>query len=74
MDDINLIKRKVESLDKWELFKTELIEKGYKLWQMQYGYDSPEGFHAWFWKGNNQVEVVTYDRDVQKDIVSSELS
>jgi len=44
------IKRTVESFDKWELLKTELIQKGYTLWQMQYGYDSPEGFMLGFGK------------------------
>jgi len=65
------IKRTINTIDQWESLKTELIQKGYKLWQMQYSYDSPEGLHVWFLKKDNQVEVVTHVKEIQKDIVSS---
>lgn len=71
-----MIIRSIETIEKWQSLKAELIQKGYKLWQMQYGSDSPEGFHAWFIKDdkNKQVEVVTHCKEIQKDIVSSGLS
>ena len=75
MSSKQTIKRTVESFDKWEVLKAELKQKVFKLWQMQFSYDAPEGFHAWFLKeGKPQVEVVTHNKAIQKDIVSSGLS
>lgn len=45
-------------------------ERNYRLWQMQYGYDTQEGFHAWFNKsGKSDVEVVTFNKKVQDAII-----
>jgi acetyl-CoA carboxylase alpha subunit len=60
-------------MEQWQILKTALIEKNYKLWQMQFSYDAPEGFHAWFWRDDKRVEVATHNKDIQKDIVSSGL-
>ena len=66
--------RSIETIEQWQILKAALIEKGYKVWQMQFSYDMPEGFHAWFWKdGSQQVEVATHNLNIQKDIVSSRL-
>jgi hypothetical protein len=47
-----------------------LSKHGYSLWQFQYGYSDPEGFHARFAKtGRQNVEVVTHNSEVQKAIV-----
>ena len=66
--------RTIETLEHWQILKTALIENKYKLWQMQFSYDAPQGFHAWFWKGDKQVEVTTHNINVQMDIVSGGLS
>jgi hypothetical protein len=58
-------------MEQWQIIKAALIEKGYKLWQMQFSYDTPDGYHAWFWKDDKQVEVATHNEDIQKDIVST---
>ena len=65
--------RIIETMEQWGIFKDALVEKGYKLWQTQYGYDSPEGFHARFSKDDKQVEVATHNTDVQRAIESSRL-
>ena len=65
--------RAIETMEQWQILKAALIEKGYKLWQTQYGYDSPEGYHARFSKNDKQVEVATHNKDIQNDIVSSRL-
>lgn len=44
-------------------------EKGYTLWQMQYSCDNSAGFHARFMNGEKNIEVVTFDEQVQKALV-----
>lgn len=62
--------KRIDSIEKWNILSAAMKEKGYRLWQMQYGWDMPEGFHAWFAKdGKNDVEVVTFDESVQKAII-----
>lgn len=63
--------RIIESLDKWYIFKQALIDNRYKLWQMQYNWDMTTGFHAWFFKNDKNVEVVTHCKEVQEDIIGS---
>lgn len=61
---------KVDTMEKCNRFLDKLRADGWELWQMQYGYDNPEGFHAWFWKtGQEDVEIVTHSLDVQNSIV-----
>lgn len=63
----------IDSAEKWNILSDAMREKGYKLWQMQYCYNYPEGFHAWFWKaGKEEVEVVTFNKDVQRLIIGFE--
>jgi hypothetical protein len=62
--------KSIETVEQWEILKKTLKEKGYRLWQMQYSYDEPQGFHAWFWKsGRSDVKVVTHNKDIQNDII-----
>ncbi|HRW13369.1 MAG TPA: hypothetical protein P5549_09620 [Syntrophomonas sp.] len=62
--------RIIETIEQWHILKAALIEKGYKLWQTQFSYDAPEGYRAWFWKDDKQVEVATHNQEIQSDIVS----
>lgn len=60
----------IKSLDQWRSLAALLHKHGYRLWQMQYSFQDPEGFHAWFSKsGRPDVEIVTRDPDVQRAIV-----
>ncbi len=60
----------IDTLEKWNILAYAMKEKGYRLWQMQYSWDSPEGFHAWFSHPIKQnVEVVTKNIEVEKAIV-----
>jgi len=63
--------KKISTLEEWEILSAALKENGYGLWQMQYSYDSTEGFHAWFWKKDKEdAEVITFNKDVQEKILS----
>lgn len=62
-----------ETLEQWNVLKGALKEKGYALWQTQYSTDYPEGYHAWFMKDGNNIEVVTHSEEVQNDIIKSGL-
>lgn len=65
----------IESLSQWLILKQAIIDKGYKLWRMQYSYNDPEGFHIWIWKKDKQdVEIVTHNKEVQDDILTSGLT
>lgn len=68
-----MIPRHIESMEKWLILKQAIIEKGYKLFQMQYNWDMAEGFIATFYKGNKDVEVITHNKDIEDDIVNSNL-
>lgn len=61
--------RRIELLDQWPPLCKGLKAKGYKLFQMQYGHDRPEGFHAAFMSGNSKIEILTYNRDIQEAII-----
>jgi len=51
--------------------KVAIIGKRYTLWQWQYSYDSPEGFHAWFSKDGKNIEVVTQNQKIQDVMLDS---
>ena len=60
----------IDTLEKWNTLSSAMHERSYHLWQMQYGYDTQEGFHAWFNKsGRPDVEVVTFNKKVQDAII-----
>jgi hypothetical protein len=60
----------IETIENWNILSAALKEKGYRLWQMQYGAELSEGFHVWFWReGKNDVEVCTHSEEVQQAII-----
>ena len=60
----------VEKMERWNILKVALIDKGYSLYQFQYSYDMDEGFNAWFCKiGKSDTHVITHNESVQKDII-----
>ena len=60
----------INTLADWQSLAVELTVHGYRIWQMQYYTDHPEGFHAWFCaSGRPDVEVVTRDDAVYREIV-----
>lgn len=60
----------IDSIEKWNILSKAMQEKGYALWQMQYSWDTKQGFHAWFIHSKrSDVEVTTYNKDVEKLIV-----
>lgn len=63
--------KKVETIDQWETLDIALREKGYRLWQLQYRWNLPAGFHAWFTKEGikDDFEVITYVEQVQRVII-----
>ena len=62
---------KIDNMEKCTRFLDECRERRWQLWQMQYRYDDPEGFHAWFMKaGELDIEIVTHNEDVQEAIVN----
>lgn len=63
--------RRVETWEKWLILKQALIEKSYKLWQMQYSWNQSEGFIAGFYKQDKNVEVITHIKEIQEDIVNN---
>jgi antibiotic biosynthesis monooxygenase (ABM) superfamily enzyme len=64
--------KQIDTLEQWAALAAKLAEHGYRLWQMQYGVDQPEGFHAWFFRpGKPQdFEVVTHNNDVYNAIIN----
>lgn len=62
---------KIDSLDVWQTLSAELSSHGYRLWQMQYGIDRPEGFIARFYAESlPAVEIVTFDADVRHAVLA----
>jgi len=62
---------RVETIEKCTRFLAACREHGYYVWQMQYQWNMPEGFRAWFHRPQdpNDIEVVTHCKKVQKAIV-----
>lgn len=57
----------IESLEQWETFRDMLAERGYYIWQWQYGANHPEGFHIWLGaSGRKNIEFMTRSKDIQK--------
>jgi hypothetical protein len=63
--------RIIESIEHWNQACKYLKENNYKVWQSQYSWKQKEGFHAWFGsrEDKEQIEIVTHNRDVEKEIV-----
>ena len=61
----------INNLESWNNLLPLLRDAGYSLWQMQYGVDLPEGFHAWFVaSGRRDIEVVTHSPEVHAAILA----
>jgi hypothetical protein len=61
----------INDMEKCNRFLDKLRANGWKLWQTQYQWDKPEGYHSWFWKtGEKDIELVTYNEEVQNAIVT----
>lgn len=70
-----MIRKEVKSWEHWLKLKKELTDKGYRMWQWQYDWDNPEGFHAKFYNSrlNIDVEIITYLEAVEDDMFNSEM-
>lgn len=64
----------IETMEKCNKFLEECRLRGYRVWQMQYRWNEPEGFHAWFHQAGNpdDIEIVTHNEQIQKAIVKFE--
>ncbi len=63
---------RIETIEKCTRFLDACRERGYHVWQMQYQWFMPEGFHAWFHKPGNpeEIEIITHSKHVQEAIVN----
>lgn len=61
--------RIIDTVEKWNILAAALKQKNYIFFYLQYGYDCPEGFHAWFIKDEKKVEVITHNKEVQDAII-----
>ena len=62
----------IESIEKCNRFLASCQQYGYRVFQMQYDWNDPNGFHAWFQKiGTTElIEIVTHNKAVQDNIVN----
>lgn len=60
----------IDTIEKWNILSAAMQEKGYRIYQTQHDYYDLEGFHAWFFDGKKDVEVYTYNQEVQKAIIA----
>ena len=66
--------RQIDDIEQWNAAKSYFQDHSYKLWQFQYGFDTPDGFHAWFTDlAHNDIEIVTFKEDVQEAIIEMAL-
>ncbi len=60
----------ISSLPEWYALSAKLRDRGYILWQSQYMWDMPEGYHAWFWLDDKeQIEAITHSEEVHRAII-----
>ena len=63
-------KYSIYTLEQCTRLLDEFRADGRHLWQTQYMWNMPEGFHAWFAKADSEdIEVITHDKNVQKTII-----
>ena len=62
---------RIDTMDKWAEVSEKLRARNYRLFQMQYGINEPQGFIASFYCPANDpdVEIVTFDAGVCNAIV-----
>lgn len=65
--------KRIEKMETWLIWKKRIIEKGYKLWQTQYGPNEPEGVIVGFMRDDKRLEIVTHNPAVAEDIIKSRL-
>ncbi|EPR12469.1 hypothetical protein [Ruminiclostridium papyrosolvens] len=62
----------VEDMEKWDILKAAMLEKGYVPYSWQYSLNQEEGLHIWFYKRNSdllkRVEIVTHKQAIADDI------
>jgi hypothetical protein len=65
------MKYTINTFEKCNMILDKFRAEGWHVWQMQYRWNHPEGFHTWFMlAGHDDVEVVTRNKEVQKAIVA----
>jgi hypothetical protein len=65
--------KRIEKMETWLDLKHLIIEKGYIMWQTQYDWHYPEGFHVIFTKGEKRLEVITHTKDIEDDMINSRM-
>lgn len=61
---------RIDTMERWADALAYFVKHGYTLYQMQYGVNEPQGFHAVFFsKTLPLIEIVTFSRDVADAIV-----
>ena len=64
------MKYTINTIDKCDRFLDKFHANDWSLWQMQYRWSDPEGFHAWFMKsGEKDIELITFNEEIQDRIV-----
>jgi hypothetical protein len=63
---------KIKTVEQWNKREKELHEKGYRIWQTQYGADRPEGYFITFFNGRYDVIFHTFSEQVEKAMVGYE--
>ncbi len=62
----------IEDMEKWNILKAAMLEKGYVPHCWQYSVNQEEGLHIFFYKRNSNflkhVEVVTHKQAIADDI------
>lgn len=66
----NVSMKIIETIEKWKVAEAYFREHDYRFWQSQYSWDMDEGFHAWFFNGQKDVEVVTHNEEIQRMIIA----
>lgn len=65
--------KRIDTLGQWRILEASLIEKGYELYQMQYGCECPEGSIFRFRKNDKKdAEYNTFNKNVHKSMINFE--
>mgnify|MGYP000920162548 CR=1 FL=1 len=54
--------KRIETLSKWLVLKQMIKDKGYTLWQMQYDWTNPEGYHVGYIKGEKPGDLANVEK------------
>lgn len=62
----------IEDIEKWNILKAAMKEKGYKPYTWQYNVNQEEGLHVFFYRKDSEilkhVEVVTHNKVIAEDM------